>query len=327
MSTLPSTMRSTRSPPRGCRTSLLLGTSPLDESIPVPSQTSSQKRSPPRRSSILSPGSASGPTPCESPAGPTTGPCGPEAAPASRSAPPGSAEGSETSATSGLPGSVSSASAALQSSLESRLRARTASLGSTLYTLTWKVRATPSGRSISALRASAPRTSDSGSSSSQSGWATASARDWKDTPGMATETEDGRTRLDQLPRQAQLAAWATPHSSSSTGAGTQGREGGANIQTQAQLAGWGTPTVQDSRHGSLSPSEMDRDPRNLHVQVYTAGPARRTASGEMLTGSTAEMESGGQLNPAHPRWLMGLPPEWDAYAGTGTPLSPRRRRK
>jgi hypothetical protein len=91
---------------------------------------------------------------------------------------------------------------------------------------------------------------------------TASARDWKDTPGMATETEDGRTRLDQLPRQAQLA-----------------------------------------------------------------GPARRTATGEMLTGSTAGMESGGQLNPAHSRWLMGLPPEWDDCAGTGTPSSPKRRRK
>lgn len=43
-----------------------------------------------------------------------------------------------------------------------------------------------------------------------SGWVTPSTRDWKDTPGMATTATnpDGstRTRLDQLPRQAQLTA-------------------------------------------------------------------------------------------------------------------------
>jgi len=37
-------------------------------------------------------------------------------------------------------------------------------------------------------------------------WISPSARDWKDTPGMAITREDGRSRLDQLPRQAQLAA-------------------------------------------------------------------------------------------------------------------------
>lgn len=93
------------------------------------------------------------------------------------------------------------------------------------------------------------------------GWATPSARDWKDTPGMATERPDGRNRTDQLPRQA-----------------------------------------------------------------ATAEPCRWTASGEMLTGSCAGMESGGQLNPALARWLMGLPPEWDDCAVMVTPSSHRRRK-
>jgi hypothetical protein len=34
----------------------------------------------------------------------------------------------------------------------------------------------------------------------------------------------------------------------------------------------------------------------------------------MLTGSSAGMESGGQLRPAHSRWLMGFPMQWDAAA-------------
>ena len=41
-------------------------------------------------------------------------------------------------------------------------------------------------------------------------WVTASARDWKDTPGMATTRGDGRSRVDQLPRQVAAALWATP---------------------------------------------------------------------------------------------------------------------
>jgi len=51
------------------------------------------------------------------------------------------------------------------------------------------------------------------SASRLTSWASPSARDWKDTPGMSETgvNPDGseRTRLDQLPRQAALASWAT----------------------------------------------------------------------------------------------------------------------
>ncbi|KDU36202.1 C-5 cytosine-specific DNA methylase family protein [Escherichia coli 7-233-03_S3_C2] len=66
------------------------------------------------------------------------------------------------------------------------------------------------------------------------------------------------------------------------------------------------------RKGKISTDRLD-------VVAQIAGPVRLTASGKMLTGSNAQMENGGQLNPALSLWLMGLPPEWDEFEPTETP--------
>lgn len=372
--------------------------------------------------------------------GPTTDRCGPVLAPASLSAWQAWVVGLTTSGTYGPSGSTSLNSADLRLSLVSRLKQRLSTAGSTLFTLTWKERATPSHRSVSLLRASVRRISDTDCSSWPKGWATPTTRDHKDggnpcadvpinallgrevwltnwqspTAGDANRGDyqydrhdkakprlsnlgtaklaawptpcsqdgpkggpgQGADRLpaagalatwptpqarDHFPAHSpeyvaakkaeghglanlndltQLSAWPTPHRNSTTGPGSEGRDGGLNIQTAAQLASWNTPAASDGNGGkrphpdtSMTGQHPSGRKVNMglssqaHLGFLNTEPARLTASGDLLIGSTAEMESGGRLNPAHSRWLMGLPPEWDDCAPTGTLSSRKSLRK
>ena len=252
--------------------------------------------------------SGDGASPCAMPDGPMTVPSGQEVALASLSARQAKALGLLTSGTYGRRYFISSRSAALQQSLANRLRQKTASLGSTLYSLTWRERATPAGRSIPALRASVRRTFGNGFT----GWPTPKSRD--------SHTEGTGIYSPSLAKIAEtLAGWPTPRIGTSGGYGNADRPKGpkSRLEDVVQLAGWVTPSARDWRDTPGMAMErpdgrtrLDQLPR----QATLCGPARLTASGKMLIGFSAATENGGQLNPELPRWLMAFPPEWSSCA-------------
>ena len=183
-------------------------------------------------------------------------------------------EGWMTSGTSGRISSISSESVALQEFMVNKLRRRTDLVGSTLYSLTWKKRVTPSGRSIHALRAVGRRTSAKGSDLlptiydlPQVGWNTARATDGSNGgPNQAGGA---------LPADAALAGWTTSLANSTTGPGSEGRDGGLNIQTAVQLASWTTPSARDWKDSPGMATEredgrsrLDQLPRQANLAGY-----------------------------------------------------------
>jgi len=95
---------------------------------------------------------------------------------------------------------------------------------------------------------------------------------------------------------------------------------------QAVLAGWPTPSASDGSGGGQAKRATNPERSNdLNDFAMLSGPMRLTADGTLKTGCSAGMTSGGQLNPAHSRWLMALPPEWESCAPLVTRSTRKRR--
>ena len=218
-----------------------------------------------------------------------------------------------TSGTYGLPsnGLSRTESRHLSLSLANRLRARTDLIGSILYRLTWKDRVTPSGRSIPALRASVLRTSASVSTGSPmasppppAGWATPSARDWKDGGNPAVDVPINSL----LGRQVWLTGWPTPRAADAEGGAEPMGATGRKLLTIASLSGWPTPQAGNPGSETYNPAgNTDSSRKTCAIAATVEYRFIPSHIGETPNGSCAVIQTArvsGPLNPAHSLWLM-----------------------
>ena len=130
----------------------------------------------------------------------------------------------------------------------------------------------------------------------------------------------GRRTLDK-----DCGSWPTPN----TMVGGQTSRGGKRkgelliCGLIAGLTNWATPTTRDYKDGACLAQITGGV---VQVNSLLGRQVLLTDSGKQQIGSPAATEKPGQLNPAHSRWLMGYPPEWDACAPTATPSSRKSRK-
>jgi hypothetical protein len=119
-------------------------------------------------------------------------------------------------------------------------------------------------------------------------------------------------------------SWRSPQRSDGEGGVMEIRPGTAGkykLRDEAHLASWPTTSTRDHKGGysggRVRDGKISTDTRDVTAQLV---------SGPTPIGLIVKTEKPAQLNPAHSRWLMGLPPEWDVCAPTATPSSRKSRK-
>jgi hypothetical protein len=311
---VPTTTKSTPIASNGCETSSEKGLSQTERLTSDQSATCKRVTWLGTPKPISLPALEDGPSPSATRCSQTIDLFGQDHAPASPSPQPEKAKHQAMNATSGPSGSSLSAQFDRQSSLANRLKRQLDGAGSTLFTLTWKRKATPLGRPYYQLAASARRISgnDCGSwatpmagTPAQKGyneagnndasrktvalasWPTARQSDGeknvRTTEGSLREIERKRSPQD-LNQAAVLASWPTPTLHDAERGGQEKRamgetRHGSNPQDFALTASWATPTSRDHKDGA---STLENTPVNalLGRQALLSGSPAQTESND-----------------------------------------------
>jgi DNA (cytosine-5)-methyltransferase 1 len=211
-------------------------------------------------------------------------------------------------------------------SLVSKLKQRLTTDGSTLFKLTWREKATPAGRLVSRLAASARRISDNDFGS----WPTPKALDGRAAHGPHDGSANAPSNTfanandsvaDQ--RRPTLASWPTPNTPSGPNVkSTPTHTGWMDLEGAATLASWPTTTT-----------------RTITRAVPGGGAAGTTRSARTRRWTWRAISfwsdcdwlpcRDGKARPVEPGTFPlahGAPPEWDACAPTAMPSSRKSRK-